>query len=119
MSQEGEVRRKPPKGLNLAERHIQKHLPDTPQMLKLLKEDGKAHLFHDEQTLIKVTQALFEDGQFIGVVRGHERYGMYFDRAIGYRIDLEGNRLLLYFAEMKIINGEYHVIPRTKPSEVI
>lgn len=27
--------------------------------------------------------------------------------------------LLLYFAEMKIIKGEYHVIPRTKPSEVI
>jgi hypothetical protein len=52
-------------------------------------------------------------------VSGHERYGMYFDRAIGYRIDLEGTRLPLYFAEMKIIKGEYRVIPRTKPSEVI
>jgi hypothetical protein len=111
--------RRPPRGLNLADKHVQKHLPDTPQMLKLLKEDGKAHVFNDRQTLLEVTEALFEDGQFIGTVRGHERYGMYFDRAIGYRIDLEGNRLLLYFAEMKIIKGEYHVIPRTKPSEVI
>lgn len=110
---------RPPRGLNLAERHVQRHLPDTPQMLKVLKEDGKAHVFHNKQTLLEVTEALFENGQFIGVVRGHERYGMYFDQAIGYRIDLEGNRLLLYFAEMKIINGEYHVIPRTKPSEVI
>ena len=111
--------RKPPRGLDLAERHVQKHLPDTPQMLKLLKEDGKAHVFNDRQTLLAVTEALFESGEFIGTVRGHERYGMYFDQAIGYRIDLEGTRLPLYFAEMKIIKGEYHVIPRTKPSEVI
>lgn len=108
-----------PRGLNLAERHVQKHLPDTPQMLKLLKEDGKAHMFNDRQTLLAVTDALLESGEFIGTVRGHERYGMYFDLAIGYRIDLVGTRLPLYFAEMKIIKGEYHVIPRTKPSEVI
>ncbi|CAN1209258.1 hypothetical protein TUMEXPCC7403_03480 [Tumidithrix helvetica PCC 7403] len=119
MPQEDEENRRPPRGLNLAEKHIHKHLPDTPQMLKLLKEDGKAHVFNDRETLLLVTEALFEDGQLIGTVRGHERYGMYFDRAIGYRIDLEGNRLPLYFAEMKIIKGEYHVIPRTKPSEVI
>jgi hypothetical protein len=119
MPQEDGEKRKPPRGLNLAEKHVQKHLPDTSQMLKLLKEDGKAHVFNDRQTLLEVTEALFESGEFIGMVRGHERYGMYFDRAIGYRIDLEGTRLLLYFAEMKIIKGEYHVIPRTKPSEVI
>jgi hypothetical protein len=112
-------KRKPPRGLNLAERHVQKHLPDTPQMLKLLKEDGKAHVFNDRQTLLEVTEALFKSGEFIGTVRGHERYGMYFDLAIGYRIDLAGTRLPLYFAEMKIIKGEYHVIPRTKPSEII
>ena len=111
--------RRPPRGINLAERHVQRHLPDTPQMLKQLKEDGKAHVFNDRQTLLKVTQALFESGQFIGAVRGHERFGMYFDLAIGYRIDIDGNQLPLYFAEMKIIKGEYHVIPRTKPSEVI
>lgn len=110
---------KPPRGLVLAERHVLKHLPDTPQMLKLLREDGKAHVFNDRQTLFAVTEALFEKGAFIGTVRGHERYGMYFEQSIGYRIDLEGNRLPLYFAEMKIIKGEYHVIPRTKPSEVI
>ncbi len=119
MPQGEDKNRRPPRGLNLAERHVQKHLMDTPQMLKQLKEDGKVHVFRDRQTLREVTEALFEDGQFIGTVRGHERYGMYFNQAIGYRIDLEGNRLLLYFAEMKIIKGEYHVIPRTKPSEVV
>jgi hypothetical protein len=119
MGQDGEKNRRPPRGLSLAERHVQKHLLDTPQMLKQLKEDGKAHVFKDRQTLFEVTEVLFKEGQFIGVVRGHERYGMYFDQAIGYRIDLEGNRLLLYFAEMKIIKGEYHVIPSTKPSEII
>ncbi len=119
MPQNDGENRKLPRGLVLAERHVQKHLPDTPQMLKLLREDGKAHVFKDLQTLLEVTEALFEKGEFIGTVRGHERYGMYFEQAIGYRIDLEGNWLPLYFAEMKIIKGEYHVIPRTKPSEVI
>ena len=119
MPQEDNKNRRPPRWLNLAEQHIQKHLPDTPQMLKQLKEDGKAHVFNDRQTLLTVTQALFESGQFIGTVRGHERFGMYFDLAIGYRIDINGNQLPLHFAEMKIIKGEYHVIPRTKPSEVI
>ena len=119
MPQEDNKNRRPPRWLNLAEKHTQKHLPDTPQMLKQLKEDGKAHIFNDRATLFEVTEALFENGEFIGTVRGHERYGMYFNQSIGYRIDLKGNRLLLYFAEMKIIKGEYHVIPRTKPSEVI
>ncbi len=117
--QEVEENRRPPRGLNLAEKHIQKHLPNTPQMLKLLKEDGKAHVFNDSETLLKVTEDLFANGEFIGVVGGHERYGMQFDLAIGYRIDLAGNRLPLYFAEMKISKGEYHVIPRTKPSKVV
>jgi hypothetical protein len=116
---EDEVNRRPPTGLNLGKRHTQKHLPNTPEMLNLLNKDGKAHVFNDEPTLLEVTKDLFKNGQFIGTVRGHERYGKYFEEAIGYRVDLEGNRLPLYFAEMKIIKGEYHVIPRTKPSEVI
>ena len=39
--------RRPPRGINLAERHVQRHLPDTSQMLKQLKEAGKAHVFND------------------------------------------------------------------------
>ena len=119
MSQADEKNFRPPREISLAARHIQKHLPDTPQMLKLLQEDGKAHVFNDIGTLLWVVETLFENGEYIGTIRGHERYGMYFDQPIGYRIDLEGNRLLLYFAEMKIIKGEYHVIPRTKPSKVV
>ena len=33
-----EKNRRPPRGINLAERHVQKHLPDTPQMLKQLRK---------------------------------------------------------------------------------
>jgi hypothetical protein len=56
---------------------------------------------------------------FIVTVRGHERYGRIIDQSIGYRIDLEGTPLPLNCAEMEVIKGEYHVIPRTKPCEVI
>jgi hypothetical protein len=38
------------------------------------------------------------------------------DIEIKYIIDVEGNQLPLYYAEMKVKNGKYHVVPRTKPS---
>ena len=47
MPPKDEKDRRPPREINLAARHVQKHLPDTPQMLKQLKEDGKAHVFND------------------------------------------------------------------------
>lgn len=116
MPEENQNPRRPPCILVPAERHVAKHLPDTPQMLKLLEKEGKAHVFLDEETMIRVTQEIFERGDFIGFIRDHERYGLLFDEPIGYRIDTQGNRQPLYYAEMKILRGKYHVIPRTKPS---
>jgi hypothetical protein len=37
--------------LNLDGRHITKHLPDTPQMQRLLQKEGVAHVFNDQATM--------------------------------------------------------------------
>jgi hypothetical protein len=97
-------------------RHIAKHLPDTPQMQRLLQEEGSAHVFNNLETLQTVAQAILERGESIGNIRGHERYGLYFPEPIGYRIDIDGRRLPLYYGEIKIKGDRYHVIPRTRPS---
>ena len=97
-------------------RHVAKHLPDTSQSSQLLKCEGSAHLFNNETTMVMVTQAIMAQGEFTGVVRGHERYGLYFDEPIGYRLSIDGSRIPLYYAEMKVKGNKYHVIPRTKPS---
>jgi len=108
--------RYPLSNLTLADRHVAKHLPNTPQMQKLLKEEGKAHVFLDKATMNRVIQEIFERGQETTTVRDWERYGLQFDEPIGYRIDAKGNQLPLYYAEMKVKNGKYHVVPRTQPS---
>ncbi len=102
--------------LTLNTKHIAKHLPDTPQMGQLLQKEGSVHIFNDEATMEAVTQAILEKGELTGVVRGHERYGLYFSEPVGYRISIDGSRIPLYYAEMKVKGNKYHVIPRTKPS---
>ncbi|MDM9584541.1 MULTISPECIES: hypothetical protein [unclassified Nostoc] len=97
-------------------RHIYKHLPDTPQMQTLLRRGRSAHVFNDEATMNRVTQALIERGEYTGTVRGYERYGLFFAEAIGYRISPEGSSIPLFYAEVKIdAENRYHVIPRTRP----
>ncbi len=102
--------------LTLDSRHIAKHLPDTPQMHKLLEREGSVHLFNDRATLESVAQAILQNGEFTGAIRGHDRYGLYFAESIGYRLDADSNRTPLYYGEMKIKGDNYHVIPRTRPS---
>lgn len=102
--------------LTLDTRHIAKHLPDTLQMQQLLQKEGSAHVFNDEATMLIVAQAIIAQGEFTGVVRGHERYGLFFCEPIGYRVSIDGNKIPLYYAEMKVKGNKYHVIPRTKPS---
>ncbi|MEA5506996.1 hypothetical protein VB735_28660 [Halotia wernerae UHCC 0503] len=102
--------------LILDTKHVAKHLPDTPQMQQLLQKEGSAHVFNDESTISIVTQAIIEKGEFTGFTRGHERYGLYFDEPIGYRISIDGTKIPLYYAQMKVKGNKYHVIPRTKPS---
>ncbi len=102
--------------LTLDTRHRAKHLPDTPQMKKLLQREGFSHVFNDEATMLRVAQAIIENGEFTGIIRNHERYGLYFASAIGYRIEINGSRIPLHYGEIKLIGDKYHVIPRTRPS---
>lgn len=76
-------------------RHVSKHLPDTPQMQKLLEREGSVHLFNDLATLERVVEAIRQNGEFTGTLRGHDRYGLYFTTAIGYRLDADGNQMPL------------------------
>ncbi|MDB9311620.1 hypothetical protein PN462_00800 [Spirulina sp. CS-785/01] len=104
------------RSLTLDSKHIAKHLPDTPQMQKLLNKEGFVHVFNDAATLNRVAIEIIERGEFTGTIRGHDRYGLYFSEPIGYRMSTDGTKLPLYYGEMKIKGEKYHVIPRTKPS---
>jgi hypothetical protein len=86
--------------ITLDSRHIAKHLPDTPQMRRLLNKGRAAHVFNDEDSLNQVAQAIIENGEFTGMIRGYDRYGMFFIESIGYRVDPDGSRLLLYYGEI-------------------
>jgi hypothetical protein len=102
--------------LTLDTKHVAKHIPDTLQMQRLLEKEGSAHVFNDEATMLTIAQAIIERGEFTGVVRGHERYGLFFPEPIGYRVSIDGSKIPLYYAEMKVKGNKYHVIPRTKSS---
>jgi hypothetical protein len=60
---------------------INKHLPNTPQVQRLLRKEGKAYVFNDQQTMKRVTQAIIERGEKTGIedeTDNYERYGLYF-----------------------------------------
>ncbi|MEM8639007.1 MAG: hypothetical protein AAGG51_09360 [Cyanobacteria bacterium P01_G01_bin.54] len=97
-------------------RQMNQHLPDTPPVQKHLAQAEFAYVFTDEATLKHVTIEILTQGEFLGRVRGHERYGLYFVNAIGYQLSQTGDNVLLYYGEMKIQGDQYHVIPRSKPS---
>lgn len=99
---------------------IERHLPNTPQVQRLLRKEGRAHVFNDRETLERVTQAIIENGEQTGIgdeEDGYERYGLYFAEAIGYIIRIDGSQTSLYYGEIKVVKntGEYHAIPRTSP----
>jgi hypothetical protein len=76
------------------------------------------HVFNDEETMLRVAQAIIERGEYLGEIRNYERYGLLFSEPIGYRIDPSGSRIPLFYGEVKIdANDKYHPIPRTRPSE--
>ncbi|WP_442922322.1 DUF6972 family protein [Microcoleus sp. ARI1-B5] len=64
-------------------------------MQKLLQQEGSVHKFNDRATMESVAQAIIANGEFIGVIRGHERYGLYFPDPIGYRLDSNNSRIPL------------------------
>ena len=103
----------------LDSRHIAKHLPGTPQVQRLLRRGRSAHVFNNETTMETVAQAIIEKGEFTGVIRGYERYSLFFAEAIGYRINpKDGSSTPLFCGEVKIdAENRYHAIPRTRPSQ--
>jgi hypothetical protein len=99
---------------------IDRHLPNTSQVQRLLRREGRAHVFSDRETLERVTQAIIKAGERTGIddkEDDYERYGLYFSEAIGYIMRIDGSQTPLYYGEIKIVKttGEYHVIPRTSP----
>ncbi|MFM2304033.1 MAG: hypothetical protein RLZZ135_1443 [Cyanobacteriota bacterium] len=99
---------------------IDRHLPNTPQVQRLLRREGRAHVFNDLETLKRVAQAIITGGERTGIEDeddDYERYGLYFSEPIGYIIRADGSQIPLYYGEIKIvkITGEYHAIPRTSP----
>jgi len=99
-------------------RHSTKHLPGTPQVQRLLRRGRAAHVFHDEATMERVSQAIIDRGEYTGFIRGYERYGLFFSEPIGYRLNPDdASRTPLYYGEIKIdAENRYHVIPRTRSS---
>ncbi|MFN9173903.1 MAG: DUF6972 family protein [Synechocystis sp.] len=87
-------------------------------MQRLLRRGRSAHIFNNAATMERVAQAIIERGEFTGVIRGYERYGLFFAESIGYRISPEdSSSTLLFYGEVKIdAENRYHVIPRTRPS---
>jgi hypothetical protein len=101
----------------LDRRHIAKHLPNTAQSNRLLRRGRSAHVFNDEDTLYRVSEAIIVGGIHIGFARGYDRYGLMFTEAIGVRIDPNGSTLPLLYGEVKIdADDKYHPVPRTRPS---
>jgi hypothetical protein len=97
--------------------HIAKHLEGTAQASRLIRREGAAHVFTDRAIFEAVENAIFEGGQFTGVVRGYERFGLMFESPIGVRIAANGSRIPLFYGEAKVgADGLYHVFPRTGPS---
>jgi len=65
---------------------IERHLPGTAQVRRLLRKEGQAHGFNDRGTLERVVQAIIERGERTGEADetdDYERYGLYFSDAIG------------------------------------
>ena len=106
------------RNMSLDSKHLAKHLPGTGQANRLLRQGRSAHVFNDEATLLRVAQAILEQGTYTGFARGYDRYGLLFSEAIGTRISPDGSTIPLFYGEVKIdADNRYHPVPRTRPSE--
>ena len=99
-------------------KHRNKHLPNTPQSNKLLKKGEAAHVFNDAETMSRVEAEILTRGEFLGNVRGTDRFGLRFEEPIGVRIAPDGTTIPLHFGEIKVkSNGQFHVVPRTRSAQ--
>lgn len=65
---------------------VDRHLPNTPQVQRLLRREGRAHVFNDRETLERVIEAIVSGGERTGIDDendDYERYGLYFSEPIG------------------------------------
>src|SRR5438874_130939 len=100
----------------LDERFVNRHLPGTAQVEALLRRGDAAHVFTDRTTMDRVAQEIISHGEYLGSARGFERWGLQFEESVGYRIAPDGARTALYYGEIKMQGGRYHVVPRTRPA---
>jgi hypothetical protein len=107
------VKRLSAEGLAFELKHLPKHLEGTSAANRLIRKEGAAHVFESREALGAVEQAIMQRGQFTGSVRGWDRYGLQFDTPIGFRVGADGSRTPLFYGEIKVRDGMYHVIPRT------
>ncbi len=99
-------------------KHRNKHLPNTPQSNKLLRKGDAAHVFNDPETMSRVEAEILTRGEFLGNVRGTDRFGLRFEEPIGVRIAPDGTSTPLHFGEIKVSpNGQFHVVPRTRSAQ--
>lgn len=100
---------------------IERHLLITSQAQRLLRREGRVHIFNDRETLERrVTQVIITGRERTGIGEeddDYERYGFYFSEPSGYIIRADGSQTPLYYGEIKIVKstGEYHAIPCTSP----
>jgi RHS repeat-associated protein len=95
-------------------KHRNKHLPNTTQSDKLLRQGKPAHVFNDVDTMSRVEAEILTRGKFTGTVRGTDRFGLRFDESIGTRIAPDGSKIPLHYGEIAVkLDGRFHVIPRT------
>ncbi len=104
--------------ITLDARHLAKHLSGTAATNRLLRRGRAAHVFHDEATLLRVAEAIIEQGTYTGFARGYDRYRLLFSEAISVRISPDGSTIPLFYGEVKIdADNRYHPVSRTRPSE--
>ena len=53
---------------------VDRHLPNTPQVWRLLRREGRAHVFNDLETLKRVTRAIVEGGERTGIEDEEDDY---------------------------------------------
>ncbi len=67
-------------------RHIAKHLPNTASVQRSLRRGRSAHVFNDKVTMDRVAQTIIERGEYTGIVREYERYGLLFTEPIAIEL---------------------------------
>jgi hypothetical protein len=98
-------------------KNLAEHLPGTPQSNKLIRKEGKAHVFHDVDTMETVVREISDHGEYTGNVRGWDRYSLEFPEPVGKQVRADGSELPLHVGELKIKDGKYHPVPRTKTAQ--